>query len=617
MKIEDVYKREINDLIIRRGSTKFHITGIRHGYFKDRADDFIREAAKKKREAILQPEEDNPYDHEAVACYSGNKLVGYVAVYDLEKYRILASKDDSDHLAGRFISGNTDDHLLDLSVIGAISMDDTKDYRKEIDRQKDELYRSWNHNAIKQYLVRSQHQKAARACISQMKDFTVKLLNGFGSTTVDELTPLLEQYKECSQYDISLEGQRERWDILRFLDCLYDYWHKPCITIDKCYEDILDDVISQIGGELGRSGSYTAYIERLTELVTTYIPSSEAAQRYLKTLPGTAFDDIRHQVQNFPHHLYHLFHADPKDFVKAIYYARIPRKYLDPFLSGIALVEAYDNKPKKWQVPSEKTLELRILGNKLEEWYEDYCERIVQYPIERQLNTLRNMRKQVMASVHFVEGSPRMGDGPEDIHYVKFSGPQRDFPARLRDFGSNFIERVREGEMAWEEYIPENIGHEMTFVEFAYIFFIGALKYEIDRLENLKSYDEPNEGYNIIVHFSKRVTDEELTVIYNGLMDKKLLCGNPSLADFIYWHTGSGARPSELLMWKTKNVCRYYVQQYLDSDWSIAEHCFSCNRGSINNLGSASHITKDNMEIIDKILKEARQKSAKNTTKSD
>ena len=118
-------------------------------------------------------------------------------------------------------------------------------------------------------------------------------------------------------------------------------------------------------------------------------------------------------------------------------------------------------------------------------------------------------------------------------------------------------------------------------------------------------------------HFSKRVSNEELTAIYDGLIGEKMLCDNPTLADFIYWHTGDGTRPAEPLMWKTKNVCRYYVQQYLDSNWPIAEQCFLCKKGSINNLWSASHITKDNMEIIDKILKNARLKSTKNTTKTD
>lgn len=617
MKIEDIYKKEINDLIIRRGSTKFHITGIRHCDFKDKADDFIRDAAQKMQNVILQLEEANLHDPEAVVCRSGNNKIGYVSVYDLEKYHILARKEDSDHLTGHFFSGNTGDHLLDLSVAGIITMDDIRNYRKEVDRQKNEQYGLWKCNAIKRYLVHSRHQDDAKACIIQMKEFVAGLFGGYGSTTQDELSPLLEQYKESSQYDISLEGQRDRWDILRYLDYLYDRWHMPGSIMDKYFEDILTDVSSQIGGELGRSASYKAYIERLTKLVATDLPSSETAHHYLKTLPDKAFDDIRQQVESFPYHLYHMFHNDPDEFVRTIYYARIPRKYLDPFLSGIALLEAYDNKPKKWHVPDAETLELRDLGDKLEEWYEDYCEKIVQYPIERQLTALRNMRKQVLASVNFIEGSPRMGDDPEDVHYVKFIGPKRDFPARLRYFGSNFVERVREGEMAWEEYIPENIAHKMTFVEFAYIFFIGALKYEIDRLENLKSYDEPNEGDNVIVHFSKHVTNEELTAIYDDLMEHELLCNNPPLSDFIYWHTGEGTRPAEPLMWKQKNVCHYYVQIYLNSKWTIAEQCFSCKKGSISGLDSSTNITKTNKEIINKILEEARLKSTKIKTKND
>lgn len=73
MKIEDIYKKEINDLIIRRGSTKFHITGIRHCDFKDKVDDFIRDAAQKMQNVILMPEEANQYDHASGMSFGEQK----------------------------------------------------------------------------------------------------------------------------------------------------------------------------------------------------------------------------------------------------------------------------------------------------------------------------------------------------------------------------------------------------------------------------------------------------------------------------------------------------------------------------------------------------------------
>ena len=198
MKIEDVYKKEINDLISRRGNTKFHITGIRHCDFKDKADDFIRDAAQKMQNVILMPEEANQYDQASVVCRSGNRKIGYVSVYDLEKYQILAGKEDSDHLTGHFFFGNTGDHLLDLSVAGIVTLDDIRDYRKEVDRQKKEQYSSWKHDAIKRFLVHGRHQEDAKACIIQMKEFVIGLYGGYGSTTQEELSPKLEQYKESS-----------------------------------------------------------------------------------------------------------------------------------------------------------------------------------------------------------------------------------------------------------------------------------------------------------------------------------------------------------------------------------------------------------------------------------
>lgn len=358
MKIEDVYKEKINDLISRRGSTKFHITGIRHCDFKDKADEFIRDAAQKMLSVSFFPEKANPYDHEAVSCRHGRKQIGYVTTYDLEKYYILAVKDNADHLTGHFgrFSANIEDHLLKLYVPGSITLDDISQYRNKVNKQKDQLYGSWNHDAIDHFLVHSRHQDDAIACIGQLKEHVLTLYEGHGTCTREELMPLLQDYKDCSHYDISLEGQQERWDILLYLDYLHDFNHQPGLYRDDFYEGILkdvEDVISQIGGELVRSVSYKAYIERLTELVTNYLPASETAQRYLNTLPPEAFEDIRQQVDKFPHHLYRLFRTNPEEFVRTIYYARIPRTYLDPFLSGIALVQAFDKRTPKWQGPDE------------------------------------------------------------------------------------------------------------------------------------------------------------------------------------------------------------------------------------------------------------------------
>ena len=354
MNLDKYCKKEIDGLLQRRGSTVFHITGIRYCDYKDNADAFIEDAAKSMLMVSSLPEKANPLDREAVVCRYGRKRIGYVATYDLEKYYILAEKDDTDQLTGHFgrFSANIEDHLLKLYMPGTVTLDEISDYRKKIGKQKDAIYGAWKHDAIDHYLVHSRHQDDAIVCISQLKEHVVQLFRGHGTSTREELTPILDDYKDCSQYNISLEGQQDRWDILLYLDLLHDHHHQPGQIRDEFFEGLLadvEDVISQIGGELVRSVSYKSYIERLTELVTKHLPSSEAVLYYLNALPPQAFNDIRQQIHNFPHHLYHLFHTNPEEFVRTIYYARIPRKYLDPFLSGIALVEAYDNNKKEWK----------------------------------------------------------------------------------------------------------------------------------------------------------------------------------------------------------------------------------------------------------------------------
>ncbi len=342
--IEKVYIEHTDNLMQKSDHTVFLITGIRFGDYKDNTDAFIQEAAQKRLEVILMPDDANPFDPEAVVCYWGNKKIGVVASYDLEKFHILTRKNDNGHLTGRFFHGDTKDHFLKLSVTGTITSDDINDYRKEVDKQKEELYGTWEHGAIKYNLVSNRHENDAKACISQMKDFIIKLCDGYSSSTMEELSRLMNNYKESSRYDLSLEGQRDRWDIMFHLDHLCDAHHKPNAVEAKDSEGILADVSSQIGGEMGRIVSYESYIEQLTKLVTKQLPSSDPARLRLKALTPQAISNIRLQVKNFPHDLYHLFCNDPKMFVTILYYARIPRRYLDPFLSGIALVQAFDRR---------------------------------------------------------------------------------------------------------------------------------------------------------------------------------------------------------------------------------------------------------------------------------
>lgn len=161
---------------------------------------------------------------------------------------------------------------------------------------------------------------------------------------------------------------------------------------------------------------------------------------------------------------------------------------------------------------------------------------------------------------------------------------------------------------------------DTLFSEFEIQTLHTALKTELkiaEKLKGCKSRVHDKSRPDATVHFSKRVSDEELKLVYDGLIENKMLCDNPTLEDFIFWHTGSGKRPSAKLKWAVKNVCRYYVQRYLDSEWETAEGCFMCKNGKIKNLCSATNIRDDNRRKIDEILEKARPKATKITTKTD
>ncbi|MCR5065383.1 MAG: hypothetical protein K6A67_06385 [Bacteroidales bacterium] len=572
---------------------------------------------------------------------------------------------------GRF-SANVEDHLLKLYMPDTITLDEISEYRKKIDKQKDALYGSWKHDAIEHYLVHSSHQDESIACISQLKNQVVHLFGGHGTRTLEELKPILDDYKDCSQYDISLEGQRERWDILLYLDLLYDKNHQPGQFRDEFYEGLLKDVedlISQIGGELVRSVSYQSYIERLTELVTKHLPSSETAQHYLNTLPAEAFNYIRQQLVNFPHHLYYLFRTNPEEFVRTIYYARIPRKYLDPFLSGIALVEAYDKKHLSQELQNQKSNMIQIGDYKLFEisseddlkdgkiaekirkiiTSENNVSEIMRFESKEACreyigtlnNQLRNYTKMAenflkikstRDKVDSLRGLVQLIEKECNQFLVNDSLVEWDYEVTDSDTG---VSREITGPPDYEIYASAFNNKEkrrqlatmlecspfkeqgIVFAELEIFVLHTAIKVELERAEKEFSCQTCHDNLQGSAHFSKRVSNDELKVIYNDLMEHKMLCDNPTSDDFIYWHTGSGTRPLSPMKWAIKNVCHYYVKLYLDSDWSTAEQCFSCKKGKIINLISANNTSDNHKKIIDEILKKARKIAANKTTKTD
>lgn len=61
-------------------------------------------------------------------------------------------------------------------------------------------------------------------------------------------------------------------------------------------------------------------------------------------------DEIEHQLGAFPFNLYRMFKADPVDFLRQVFYKRVPRKMMIPLLSGIILMikSGRVNDVKQW-----------------------------------------------------------------------------------------------------------------------------------------------------------------------------------------------------------------------------------------------------------------------------
>ena len=79
-------------------------------------------------------------------------------------------------------------------------------------------------------------------------------------------------------------------------------------------------------------------------------------------------DAIEQQLHAFPHNLYPTFKADPVDFLRQVFYKRVPRKKMLQLLSGIVLMimNGRVNDVKQWgkHGDEESLIAMKTVGKK-------------------------------------------------------------------------------------------------------------------------------------------------------------------------------------------------------------------------------------------------------------
>lgn len=338
----------------------FHIVGLTHNDVKGHEVEYAKEA--EGRTICLVPDDANTFDMLAVKAYDKQQLIGYVSALEGEDVRALIIARKERNLRTRCIGCNSKNEgdkaglQLMVRVLSDVSDEEMEQARREI--YDDKIYDDWQYSGpvlpIEQLtrfsdctmmlegvinsIIRLRNtlsegalarnlsasdKTSSEAENSSLDKETEAMLREELSDCLSEARERLSSFLEIQRSDYSREMTQARNRIL----------HK----LEQIDDDELQRLRAVLLTEMGFITS-SAYRER-----AAYSFFVEAPNAIKKKQTGTydykdQLDAIEQQLHAFPHNLYPTFKADPVDFLRQVFYKRVPRKKMLQLLSGIVLM---------------------------------------------------------------------------------------------------------------------------------------------------------------------------------------------------------------------------------------------------------------------------------------
>ena len=356
----------------------FHIVGLTHNDVKGHEVEYAKEA--EGRTICLVPDDANTFDMLAVKAYDKQQLIGYVSALEGEDVRALIIARKERNLRTRCIGCNSknegDKAGLQLMVraLSDVSDEEMEQARREI--YDDKIYDDWQYTGpvlpieqltrfsdctmmlegvinsiirLRNTLSEGASDKSSSASDkaysepknSSLDKETEAMLREELSDCLSEARERLGSFLEIQRSDYSREMTQARNRILHKLELIDD--------------DELQRLRAVLLTEMGFITS-SAYRER-----AAYSFFVEAPNAIKKKQTGTydykdQLDAIEQQLHAFPHNLYPTFKADPVDFLRQVFYKRVPRKKMLQLLSGIVLMimNGRVNDVKQWGKHGDK-----------------------------------------------------------------------------------------------------------------------------------------------------------------------------------------------------------------------------------------------------------------------
>ncbi len=345
----------------------FHIVGLTHNDVKGHEVEYAKEA--EGRIICLVPDDANTFDMLAVKAYDKQQLIGYVSALEGEDVRALIIARKERNLRTRCIGCNSknegDKAGLQLMVraLSDVSDEEMEQARREI--YDDKIYDDWQYSGPVLPIEQLTRFSDSTMMLEGVINSIIRLQNTLSEGASDKCSSASNNSSSASDEtsseseNRSLDAETEAMLREELADCLSearerlssfleiqrsDYSREMTQARNRILhklEQIDDEELQRLRAvlltEMGFITS-SAYRER-----AAYSFFVEAPNAIKKKQTGTydykdQLDAIEQQLHAFPHNLYPTFKADPVDFLRQVFYKRVPRKKMLQLLSGIVLM---------------------------------------------------------------------------------------------------------------------------------------------------------------------------------------------------------------------------------------------------------------------------------------
>lgn len=338
----------------------FHIVGLTHNDVKGHEVEYAKEA--EGRTICLVPDDANTFDMLAVKAYDKQQLIGYVSALEGEDVRALIIARKERNLRTRCIGCNSknegDKAGLQLMVraLSDVSDEEMEQARREI--YDDKIYDDWQYSGPVLPIEQLTRFSDCTMMLEGVINSIIRLQNTLSEGASDKSSSASDKISSEAE-NRSLDAETEAMLREELSDCLSearerlssfleiqrsDYSREMTQARNRILhklEQIDDEELQRLRAvlltEMGFITS-SAYRER-----AAYSFFVEAPNAVKKKQTGTydykdQLDAIEQQLHAFPHNLYPTFKADPVDFLRQVFYKRVPRKKMIQLLSGIVLM---------------------------------------------------------------------------------------------------------------------------------------------------------------------------------------------------------------------------------------------------------------------------------------